>query len=691
MRNHIIITFLLCSLTALTPAASRPNIITILVDDMGFSDLGCYGGEIPTPHLDALAAGGLRYKQFYNNARCCPTRASLLTGVHPHQAGVGHMAGKETAFPGYRGHLDERAMTAAQALQPNGYFTAMVGKWHVGHEPGSNPWERGFERSLSAVAGGFYFQNDEKAKLFLNGQPVVSDGSNLPAQWYSTDLWTKFSLRFIDEAKAANKPFYLYLAHNAPHFPLQAPAEDIAKFRGRYKAGWDKLGADRHAKQKAIGLIDSEWTVTPRPAQIQAWDSLSAEQQEKMDHLMAVYAACISRMDTAVGDLVSGLKERGQLDNTLIFFMSDNGGNAESGPDGRMPGDPSQAASGWFCGESWAFLQNTPFRLYKHYTHEGGIASPLIVHWPAGISAKNEWRNDPAQLIDIVATIADVSGITFPTTLNGKPVLPLEGKSIVPTFRGQPVASPPRTFYWEHEGNAAVREGDLKLVRKGKTGPWELFDLKTDRTEQTDLASKQPEQVKALATKWEAWAQRALVLPQPNSAKEGGEQAPKKGKRGSSATKFQLKPDADLQAEASPEIAGKAFTLTVQIAKPGNEGVVAAQGGSNLGWSLFFQVGKLHFLINQEGQRKEVVSEDPALASATEVTASIGPKGLAKLFIKDRELARKNLGLLPGQPIDGLQLGRDLLGPVGEYKTPFPFNGELSGATLEVGSGSGHE
>jgi arylsulfatase A-like enzyme len=683
--TRILLNLLLWSVIA-TPsfAVQRPNIVTILVDDMGFSDLGCYGGEIPTPNLDALAAGGLRYKHFYNNARCCPTRASLLTGVHPHQAGVGHMAGRETEFPGYLGHLDERAMTAAQVLQPSGYFTAMVGKWHVGNEPGTNPWERGFDRSLSAVAGGFYFQDDPKAELFLNGQPEASDGSALPSKWYSSDLWTQFSLGFIDEAKAAEKPFYLYLAYNAPHFPLQAPAKDIAKFRGRYKTGWDKLRADRYAKQKSIGLIDNNWTLTPRPEQIQDWNRLSTEQQDKMDHLMAVYAACVSRMDTAVGNLVAGLKARGQLDNTLIFFMSDNGGNAESGPDGRMPGDPTQATSGWFCGESWAFLQNTPFRLYKHYAHEGGIASPLIVHWPAGIQAKNEWRNDPAQLIDVVATVADVAGVTFPRTLHGKPVLPLEGQSLKPTFIGHPMKGSPRTLYWEHEGNAAVRHGDMKLVRKDKTGSWELYDLKADRTEQNNLATQQPELVKSLMTKWDSWAQRALVLPQPESAKAGGEQAPKKSKRGAAKRKFQLTPNSDLQEDAAPAIAKKAFILTVQIEKPGTDGVLAAHGGTNQGWTLFFRSGKLHFLLNHQGERKEIVSDDSALATATEVTARIGPKGLARLSIQDRELARQHLGLLLAQPIDGLQVGRDLAAPVGEYKTPFEFNGKIKSITLEV-------
>ena len=672
-----------CAAVAHLHADSKPNIITILVDDMGFSDIGCYGGEIPTPNLDALAGGGLRYKQFYNNARCCPTRASLLTGVFPHQAGVGHMAGRGTEFPGYRGHLDERAMTLAQALQPNSYFTAMVGKWHVGNEPGSKPWERGFERSLSAVAGGFYFPSAAKADLFLNGEPAVSDGRQLPAQWYSSDLWTDFSLRFIDEAKAAKKPFYLYLAHNAPHFPLQAPAEDIAKFRGRYKAGWDRLREDRYAKQKFIGLIDSAWPLTPRPSQIQAWDSLSAEKQDSFDHLMAVYAACVSRMDMAVGDLVTGLKERGQFDNTLIFFMSDNGGNAESGPEGRMPGVPSDAASGWFCGESWAFLQNTPFRLYKHYMHEGGIASPLIVHWPAGIKAKGEWRNDPAQLIDVVATIADLTGTTFPIEFKGKPVLPLEGKSLAPTFTGAPIAGSPRTLYWEHEGNASVREGDTKLVRKDATGAWELYDLTLDRTEQNNLAEQQPEKVKALSELWETWAKRALVFPQPESAKAGEMKATKKGKRKASAGTFPLTPGSDLQGDDAPAIAKRAFSLNLQVKTSGTRGVLAAQGGTLHGWTVFVKNGQLNFVMNRHGKRETLQAP---FTQAKTIQVSIGPKFLAKISLDGKEVAKRLFsGLLPVQPIDGLQIGRDLAAPVGDYASPFAFDGTITSASLEIG------
>jgi arylsulfatase A-like enzyme len=500
-------------------AAEKPNIVIILVDDMGFSDIGCYGSEIPTPNLDRLAKGGLRFTQFYNTGRCCPTRAALLTGLYSHQTGVGHMT-DDQGEPGYEGRLNDQCATFAEMLKPAGYFTAMTGKWHVGQNHAVTPWGRGFERSLNAAAGGFYYPKSEKAKLFLNGQSIGNDDARLPKDWYSTDLWTTFGLKFIDEARVAKKPFFLYLAHNAPHFPLQAPEDEIAKFRGKYKEGWDKLRLARHAKQIQLGIVDPSWKPAARPDAIAAWDSLDAEQQDRFDHLMAVYAATVSRMDKAIGDLTMGLKERGELDNTLILFMSDNGGNAESGPGGRSNGDPTQALSNWFCGESWAFLQNTPFRLYKHYNHEGGIATPLIAHWPSGIAAKNELRTQPAHLIDIMATCVDVAGTAPLSELHGKPLTPLEGRSLVPAFNNQPIDR--NGLFWEHEGNAAVRDGDWKLVRKGRDGDWELYDLAKDRTEQNNLASEQPAQAKKLSAMWQDWATRAKVKPDPNESKRKG-------------------------------------------------------------------------------------------------------------------------------------------------------------------------
>lgn len=520
--------FLLFALCPLLSAVEKPNIVVILVDDMGFADLGCYGSEIPTPNLDALAKNGLRFTQFYNTGRCCPTRASLLTGLYSHQAGIGHMT-DDKGVPGYRGRLNDSCVTIAEVLRPAGYFTAMTGKWHVGQNLGVTPWGRGFDRSLNAAAGGFYFGGGDKAKakLFLNSEAIANDDPRLPKDWYSTDLWTAFGLRFIDEALAAKKPFYLHLCHNAPHFPLQAPAEAIAKFRGKYKEGWGALRDARIARQKELGIIDAAWEKAPRPPAIKLWKDHTPEEQDRFDHLMAVYAATVHRMDQAIGDLVNGIKQRGVLENTLILFMSDNGGNAESGPNGRTDGDPTKAASNWFCGESWAFLQNAPFRKYKHYNHEGGIASPLIAHWPAGMKTMRQGDEEtgrlvhaPAHLIDIMATCVDASGANYPKEHNGRAIMPMEGVSLKPLLVSESESLPvSRSLFWEHEGNAAVRHGDLKLVRTGRNGPWELYDLKTDRTEQHDLAAAQPEKVKELAAEWQKWAERAYVLPYPGEGK----------------------------------------------------------------------------------------------------------------------------------------------------------------------------
>jgi len=506
---------LLAWFTLLPAFAAQPNIVVILVDDMGFSDIGCYGSEIPTPNLDQLAANGLRFTQFYNTGRCCPTRASLLTGLYSHQTGVGHMTQNRNT-PGYQGHLNERCATIAEALKPAGYFTAMSGKWHVGQEHGVTPANRGFDRSLNAIAGGFYQPGSNRAKLFLDGQAISNDDPRLPKDWYTTDLWTTYGLKFIDEARAAKKPFLLYLAHNAPHFPLQAPAEEVAKFRGKYLAGWGQLRTQRFARQQELGLLDPAWKLAPRPEAIKAWSDYSKEEKDRFDHLMAVYAAAVAHMDKAVGDLVAGLKERGELDNTLILFLSDNGGNAESGIAGRTEGNPAKANSEWYCGESWAFLQNTPFRRYKHYNHEGGIATPLIAHWPNGIKARNEFRTQPGHLIDILPTCLEVAGAPALKERNGVAVLPPEGRSLLPAFAN--LAIPREALYWEHEGNAAVRVGDLKLVRAGRNGPWELYDLKRDRTELQNLAEAQPEKVKELGALWEAWAVRAQVKPYPEAS-----------------------------------------------------------------------------------------------------------------------------------------------------------------------------
>jgi arylsulfatase A-like enzyme len=500
----------------------RPNVVIILVDDMGWSDIRPYGGEISTPHLEALAAKGLRFSQFYNTTRCSPSRASLLTGLYPHQAGMGHLdTVVREGSPGTTGRLNDQSITIAEVLRDAGYFTAMSGKWHLGQQNGSPPWQRGFDRVLNIRAGGIFFPNqnfaggDELTKrgqepFYLDGTPIAHDAPQLGGQWYTTYLWTDYSLKFIDEARAARKPFFLYVPHNAPHFPLMAPAELIAKYRGKYREGWDKLRAERYRRQIALGLIDRRWPLSPRESDSPAWDSLSSDAQDRFDHLMAVYAAMIEAIDISVGTLVKGLEARGLLDNTLILFLSDNGGNAESGPDGRFNGNPPGGPnSNLYLGMNWAALTNTPFRRFKHFIHEGGIATPLIAHWPRGIRRSNRIEHQPGHLVDVMPTIVDVTGARYPRTFRGRVVQPMEGVSLRPAFTGRRLERT-QPLFWEHEGNRGIRSGRWKLVSRYPDA-WELYDMIADRVERNDVAAGRRTLVKQLAAQWDAWATRARV------------------------------------------------------------------------------------------------------------------------------------------------------------------------------------
>ena len=502
---------LLCLCMAPAPAQTRerPNIIVMLADDMGFSDIGCYGSEIPTPNLDALAADGLRFTNFHNMSRCCPSRATLLTGLYSQQAGVGLMTDTKSSLPGYEGYLNQQCVTEAEVLDPAGYFTAMVGKWHVGQEHGVTPSNRGFQRSLNSIAGGFYWSDESRAQLFLDGKLVPNDQLGLPTPWYSTDLWTAYGLKFIDEAQAAKKPFYLYLAYNAPHFPLQAPPAEIARFRhGIYEQGWDKLREARYQRQLAMGIIDKSWALSARDPKVQAWDSLSPEKKEIYDGTMATYAAAIAHLDTQIGVLVAGLKQRGLYINTVIFFLSDNGANAE-GQDGKAYPNIATGHTNMLLGRSWANLGNTPFRLFKHYEHEGGTSSPFIVHWPDGIKAKGELRGQLGHMIDIMPTVADLAGAHYPTQFQGHAILPEEGISLVPAFNSNAPLARAQPLFWEHEGNRAINDGTWKLVAVYQH-PWELYDFHANRTEiqSHDLAAQKPDLVLKLSTQWDAWAKR---------------------------------------------------------------------------------------------------------------------------------------------------------------------------------------
>lgn len=510
---------------ALAPRqATRPNVVIILVDDMGFSDIAPYGSEIPTPNLDALAAGGIRFTEFYNTARCSPSRAALLTGLYPHEAGMGNLDGVVVpGQSGLSGRILDRAVTIADVLHDAGYFTAMAGKWHLGDAHGSPPTAEGFDRSFS-LRGGTYYP-DQPGRKF-----VTIDGKRTPlsspevgkGEWYASDLLVDWTMRFVDEAKAQKRPFFAYLSFTAVHFPVMAPADEVAKFKGKYMTGWDALRRARLERQIKLGIVDPDTKLAPLLRENYDWDSLSAADKDRFDTIMAVYAAAVSRMDRAVGELVAKLKADGELDNTLILFMSDNGGNAESGPDGRLGGGPAGGPnSNVWVGLNWATLQNAPFSYYKHYDEEGGISTPLIAYWPKGIDPKlrGSLVRTPGHFVDVMSTLVDVAGTTYPKEFNGHAILPMEGRSFAPSFQGKPLTRS-EPIFWEHEGNRAVREGQWKLVaRFGE--PWELYDMGHDRAETHNVASQHPDLVARMSQRWNAWAKRAFVDPWPIK-KDGG-------------------------------------------------------------------------------------------------------------------------------------------------------------------------
>ena len=515
--------FLLMSFTGYVSA--QPNIILIMTDDMGYSDLGCYGGEIKTPHLDKLAEEGLRFTQFYNTGRCCPTRASLMSGLYPHQAGMGHMTKDEgEEHPGYRGRLMERAVTIAEVLGENGYETIQTGKWHLGNEKPSWPAARGFKKSFSCPQGaGFFFKlkdfevTRKTRTVTRNDEAVYTRENDMPDGWYATDAWTDEGLGFVKEAVKNEKPFFWYLAYNAPHWPLLAKQEDIAKYKGVYDKGWDEVRKQRYERLKKMGLIKEEWAMSPRPDKIPAWDSLSEDEQVKQANRMAIYAAMIDCVDQNIGKIVTSLKALGQYENTLILFLQDNGGCAEGGVLGSDTGtgkrETGQSGSFIKYGVCWANVSNTPFRMYKKWAHEGGAGTPLVAHWPKGINRKlhGELIHEPAHVIDIMATCVEITGSEYPKRFNDHNILPIQGVSLNPLFQDKGF-SRNAPLFWEHEGNRAVRDGKWKLVMP-YNGDWELYDMDKDRTELNDLSSQMPEKKKMLEKHYQEWADSSMVEP----------------------------------------------------------------------------------------------------------------------------------------------------------------------------------
>ena len=517
-------------------ADDRPNIIIILADDMGYSDIGCYGGEIETPRLDKLAADGIRFTRFYNSGRCCPTRASLMTGLHPHETGIGWRTNPPDSskmvhgedYPNYRGFLNRECVTIAEVLKPAGYATLMTGKWHLGMATQDLwPLQRGFEKYYGCLPGASnFFYPDHPRGITFNNTPVEHPRSTTDRRYYTTDAFTDYAIRFIkEEQDGKDRPFFLYLAYTAPHWPLHAHQEEVRKYVGKYMMGWDELRRERLARQVKMGLMDGQWQLSDR-ADV-AWDSLKPKKQAEMDLRMAYYAAMVDRMDQNIGKLVDHLEATGELDNTLIMFLSDNGACQEGGDLGGKtdPFDVETWEKTYGAGPSyglvWANASNTPFRKFKHYTHEGGLSTPLIIHWPEQVSETGGFYREPAYLVDLMPTVVEVSGATYPKRFNGNRIKPLSGVSLKPSFAGKPLGRQQPLFF-EHEDNAALMTGNWKLVGSGVSVPggtdsskWELYDMEKDRTEMNDLSVRMPELRNKLAAQWEEWAAKVNVYPKP--------------------------------------------------------------------------------------------------------------------------------------------------------------------------------
>ncbi len=696
--------------------AGRPNIVVILSDDMGYSDIGCYGSEIPTPNLDALAGNGVRFARFYNNARCCPTRASLLTGLYPHQAGIGHMM-EDRGFDGYRGVLNRQSVTIAEVLRPSGYGTYMTGKWHVSRfmkgksDPTTWPVGRGFDRFYGTLDGAGSFYDPAGLTRGSTAITVANDPEYQPESFYYTDAIAANAVRFLQQhqTETPTKPFFLYAAFTAAHWPMHAPAETIAHYAGKYDSGYAPIRQARLAKMKAQGLVDPALELS---VQAGDWDKVANKAWEA--RCQEVYAAMVERLDTGVGRIVAQLKASGQFENTMILFLQDNGGCAET--TGRIanaadPGNlkpmaadtlqtriqpPMQTRDGRWVktgpgvmpgpadtyiayGRNWANVSNTPFREYKHWTHEGGIATPLIAHWPAEIKSDRVGAIEPqaGHLIDIMATCVDISGASYPTEVAGQTIKPRQGVSLRPAFNGEDMHRG-RPLFWEHESNRAVLDGDWKLVAKADAA-WELYDIRADRSELHNLASSQPDRVKSMSAAWDDWAAKSDVLPL--GAWDEEQQKPTK------QVHFDLKADAHLDRAEAPQIANKPFAITARITTSDlhPDGVLVAQGATALGYALFLKGNQPTFFVRTVEGNFQVTG--PTLAPGPHtVTARLTSTGALSLQVDEQPPTTTSGKLMSRVPTDGLDVGRDEVAPVGPYTVPNAFDGAIESVTIDVGT-----
>lgn len=661
---------------------SPPNIIVILADDLGYSDLGCYGGEISTPNIDSLAAGGVKFTQMYNSARCCPSRASLMTGLYPSQAGIGDFTTSKPSSnrgPGYLGRLNNECATLAEVLKPAGYGCYYVGKWHM--HPETGPIRRGFDEFYGYTNDHSHDQYD--ADYYFRLPENRAKEIDPPAEeYYATDVFNQYAIEFIKQGQKSSKPWFLFLGHSSPHFPVQAPAERADKYMETYLRGWDVLREERYARMQSLGLVDgSHWTLTPRSlvpvdrddiangfsgVPNPSWDSLERERQLDLARRMAIFAAMVEGVDNGVGEIVNHLKRTNDLQNTMILFLSDNGACYEWGPfgfDGKSrkgttalrTGDDLQNIGGrgthQSYGSAWANLGNTPHRLYKHFTHEGGISTPFIVHWPEGIEKREEWIREPAHVMDIMPTLIEVTHATYPKQLNGQKITPNEGVSLLPAMKGQQLAE--RVIGFDHQAAHAIRIGDWKAVyakRMPHELEWELYHLAEDRCEMRDLAKVYPERLQSMVEQWKDWAKHVNVIWE-------GE------------VEHSSQP-------ASPQISNRSIKVELIAEASFPSGVVIAQGGNQHGYAVHFIDSIPTFDVRIRGEVTRLQAKRK-VNGTVKLVATLDQQ-LMTLSINDVPAVKaKSPGCIPVQPQDGLSVGYDDRTAAGDYQVPNRFKGKV--------------
>jgi len=680
----------------------QPNIIVILADDMGYSDSGAFGGEIRTPSCDRLAATGRFVTQFYNTARCCPTRASLMTGLYPHQAGIGHLIYK-TPHPGYSDFLSPNSITIPEVLRQAGYRTYMSGKWHLAprsYDPEEDlehwPLRRGFDKFYGTIAGsGSYWDPLTLAR----GETLITpenDPQYRPETFYYTNAITDNAIAFIEqhEKESGEKPFFLYMAYTSPHWPLHAPEEAIAEYSGKYDAGYEVIHARRVGRLRELGLIPEVGDIADP---VGNWDGVKNKDSETS--LMETFAAMVTCMDEGIGHVVDYLREKGELDNTMIVFLQDNGACAEDwfsmdidperqfppmGPDDLQgqyrprqtrDGRPVRMGPNVKAGpadtytaykENWANVSNAPFRKYKHYVYEGGISSPLIISWPAGLGSGDTAGpiRVPAHLIDLMPTFLEVAGASYPDQRQDVDLQPAEGVSLLPALKGSGPLERANPLFFEHESNRAVRDGKWKIVAiEGE--PWELYDLSVDRGEMKNLAEVYPREVARLADEWYRWAKRAKVLPL------GGWRD-----KGYSETNLFLQQGEQRGPEASPLLAGEGISASIRVLQGPVEGVLLSQGSRSNGFCVYAESNTLTLLMRRNGKAYRLSLDEIPRAPFT-VNASLSSRGRAILGIDDRRMDTRFGDGIQENPGEGISAGLDVHEPVGDYSGSFPFQGRL--------------